>query len=314
MIVRKVNVEREARTARGYALPIKGDRVQVSQGYHGPHSHFAMELGSLRTFADDSFCVDFAVPVNTNVKAAKDGVVHTIIESSSGPYRGINLQRGMESRPTFMILEHEDGLFSLYSHLAPRTFYVAVGAHVEQGETIAWTGESGWVGPDPHLHFGVYDLFFRPHMFEGRRTSRLSQPVEFDDYKCDLEHASLEELCRDRESVHSEIFWFKLRNMTDLRNLIGRGLCDVWANQAKDILDSYPTSHSFEVMVAADKPAVTIHKIASHYWLESPVPGGIFIADGTAGQIDQRYPEGYYGLCVKAPRPLRDIYCLGEKA
>lgn len=51
-----------------------------------------------------------------------------------------------------VILDHGQGLFSLYSHLSG--FSVEEGRTVERGETIGSTGQSGMAGGD-HLHFSI---------------------------------------------------------------------------------------------------------------------------------------------------------------
>jgi hypothetical protein len=48
--------------------------------------------------------------------------------------------------------------------------------------------------------------------------------------------------------------------------------------------------------------------IDGHRVLAREYPEGIFIADGTAGQIDDRYLTGYYDFSVNAPRKLKLFY------
>jgi len=60
-----------------------------------------------------------------------------------------------------VIIDHGQGLFSLYSHLTDMT--VAKGAPVEKGKTIGRTGATGMAGGD-HLHFSmlVHGVFVTP--------------------------------------------------------------------------------------------------------------------------------------------------------
>jgi murein DD-endopeptidase MepM/ murein hydrolase activator NlpD len=79
---------------------------------------------------------DFAVPIGTPVRAVGAGRVVKV--SCGGPF-------GIE-----IVIEHPDGYFTQYAHLAAVT--------VDQGEGVApgqWIGQSGTTGNStgPHLHF-----------------------------------------------------------------------------------------------------------------------------------------------------------------
>ncbi|MFM9451123.1 peptidoglycan DD-metalloendopeptidase family protein [Streptomyces europaeiscabiei] len=81
---------------------------------------------------------DFAVPIGTPVRAVGAGRVVKV--SCGGPF-------GIE-----IVVEHEDGYYTQYAHLAAVT--------VDQGERVApgqWIGQSGTTGNStgPHLHFEV---------------------------------------------------------------------------------------------------------------------------------------------------------------
>jgi murein DD-endopeptidase MepM/ murein hydrolase activator NlpD len=52
----------------------------------------------------------------------------------------------------FVVLDHGEGLFTLYMHLSK--FLAPVGETVEKGAVLAESGSSGRV-TGPHLHFGV---------------------------------------------------------------------------------------------------------------------------------------------------------------
>lgn len=82
--------------------------------------------------------IDYAAPIGTPVKAAGGGrVVH--VGYSSGYGRTV-------------IIEHQEGMRTLYSHL--KSYNVNVGQRVNRGQTIARTGNSGR-STGPHLHFEV---------------------------------------------------------------------------------------------------------------------------------------------------------------
>ena len=82
--------------------------------------------------------IDLAVPMNSNVYAARDGVVFaTGYDGSAGNY---------------IFLYHGNGLFSNYFHLTSAK--VKVGDHVNAGDLIAKSGSTG-NSTGPHLHFGI---------------------------------------------------------------------------------------------------------------------------------------------------------------
>lgn len=82
--------------------------------------------------------IDYAASIGTPVKAAGGGrVVH--VGYSGGYGRTV-------------IIEHQEGMRTLYSHL--NSYNVNVGQRVNRGQTIAKTGNSGR-STGPHLHFEV---------------------------------------------------------------------------------------------------------------------------------------------------------------
>ena len=54
----------------------------------------------------------------------------------------------------FVMIRHADGTVARYLHLRRGGALVAVGVRVEQGQRIAYSGNSGQTG-GPHLHFDV---------------------------------------------------------------------------------------------------------------------------------------------------------------
>lgn len=82
--------------------------------------------------------IDLAVPMNSNVYAAREGVVFaTGYDGSAGNY---------------VFIYHGKGLFSNYFHLTRST--VKVGDRVDAGDLIAKSGSTG-NSTGPHLHFGI---------------------------------------------------------------------------------------------------------------------------------------------------------------
>lgn len=84
--------------------------------------------------------VDLAVPKNTPVMAAADGVVEII--GRKGSYG------------KYIRLGHKGGYQSAYAHLNGYRQDLKVGSHVKRGDVIAYVGTTGR-STGPHLHFEV---------------------------------------------------------------------------------------------------------------------------------------------------------------
>jgi hypothetical protein len=128
----------------------------------------------------EEFAYDFAMPIGSDVCAARGGTV-TLVEvghDGHGPGMPNNL----------IVVAHGDGSSAQYLHLKMRGNYVSVGDRVERGQPIAASGNVG-LSLLPHLHFqavgpsgGTLPVAFAdvggdgiPRMF-GRYTSGNEPP------------------------------------------------------------------------------------------------------------------------------------------
>jgi len=186
-IVERVNLDFTPPVRDGYVLPYIFDQIKISQGYNEPYSHFAMKIDSnlYQNIIDGRFGIDFQVPFETKVIATKAGIVRGTISFNDGVYQGLDPEIGFNIDTNFIILTHQDGSRTLYSHLAKSGAVVRRGQEVEQGQLLGLTGPSGWIGPTPHLHFECYDNI------NNLGLSRCSFPVRFNDYQGPLEHSQL---------------------------------------------------------------------------------------------------------------------------
>lgn len=89
--------------------------------------------------------VDFGVPTGTPVKSVGSGIV-----VGAG---NTDLNRGCYSYGQWLLIEHTNGLTSLYAHLSG--IAVNVGATVSAGETVAYSGNTGY-STGPHLHLTLF--------------------------------------------------------------------------------------------------------------------------------------------------------------
>ncbi|MBS5150194.1 MAG: M23 family metallopeptidase [Butyricicoccus pullicaecorum] len=83
--------------------------------------------------------IDFAAPEGEPIYALSDGIIRTAAES--------------KSYGNYIILEHADGLCSLYAHC--KKLLVQTGTPVKAGQTIAQVGETG-TATGAHLHLELW--------------------------------------------------------------------------------------------------------------------------------------------------------------
>ncbi|WP_273566376.1 M23 family metallopeptidase [Maribacter halichondriae] len=92
----------------------------------------------------DQFAIDFAMPIGTEITAARPGQVFHIEESG--------IDGGFPNN--LAIIAHSDGTFAAYMHLTENGALAEVGSFILQGDIIGLSGNTGLAGY-PHLHFVV---------------------------------------------------------------------------------------------------------------------------------------------------------------
>ncbi len=139
-----------------YRLPwTAGQTYRCAQSNRGVVSHRGRER----------FAFDFAMPVGTEIRAARGGEVILVVVGHEG--------HGLRRPNNRLVIRHEDGTLGNYLHLKQDGSRVEVGDLVKQGQVLA---ASGHVGKSriPHLHF---------HVTDSERTSTL--PITFSDVRQD---------------------------------------------------------------------------------------------------------------------------------
>lgn len=122
-----------------YSLPYApGETFQVGQGYLEFPTH------------ENDYAIDWAMPEETPIHAARAGVVVEVVDSFSKS----GLTEDMRSKGNYIRIRHDDGSRALYYHLAHNGAKVSVGQRVEEGQWIALSGNTGF-SATPHLHFMV---------------------------------------------------------------------------------------------------------------------------------------------------------------
>ena len=119
-----------------------GTAFMVSQGNAGLFTH---DPGKASEFA-----WDFDMPEGTPIVAAAAGRVAYVRQE----YQGGGFTNEYLGKANYVVLEHPDGLHSLYFHLAYQGVVVKVGQQVAAGQIIALSGNTGH-STGPHLHFEV---------------------------------------------------------------------------------------------------------------------------------------------------------------
>ena len=103
------------------------------------------------TTRDSMHAVDIAMPIGTNVFAAREGMVFDV--SSDNFESGFNRDRDGPSANVVQIA-HDDGTYAVYAHLNWNSIRVKPGERVARGQYIADSGNTGF-SSGPHLHFVV---------------------------------------------------------------------------------------------------------------------------------------------------------------
>lgn len=156
------NVFAEPDPRATYRLPYADGRsFAISQAAGGPPTTHQAD--------DSAHAVDFTMPENTPVVAARDGVV---IEAESGNRFG-GKDKDLLAMANFVRILHADETVATYAHLAYGGVNVRPGDKVRAGAVIGLSGATGYAS-GPHLHFVVQKLVRR-----NERFTMVSIPVRF---------------------------------------------------------------------------------------------------------------------------------------
>jgi len=126
----------------GYKLPIPaGEPWVITQGPYGTFSHWGNSLHAY----------DIAPRSGRCVVAMKAGIAYT-------HDLGLHQDHRHHSFGNYITIDHGNGEYSHYAHLATGTFVVENGQRVEQGQALAIAGNSGYTlgeGGGYHVHVSV---------------------------------------------------------------------------------------------------------------------------------------------------------------
>jgi len=154
-----------------YRVPLATDQpVSIGQGFGGAFSHDALH---------SRYAIDFALPVGTDVHAARGG---TVMDVERYFHRAGNNPERDGPRANYVRILHDDGSMAVYAHLDYNAVLVRPGERVEAGQIIGRSGNTGF-STGPHLHFAVQinrgmqlvSVPFRMHDHQGRAISAESK-------------------------------------------------------------------------------------------------------------------------------------------
>ena len=127
-------------TINSYSLPVPKDKLQRIDKTSSP-----AHVGKLRN------AIDFIVAENTPVFAAADGIVTFVKDDSH--IGGPSIEYWHDSN--FIVIQHPNGEYSRYDHLAHGSAVVRTGQYIKRGQVIARVGMTGFTYL-PHLHFQLF--------------------------------------------------------------------------------------------------------------------------------------------------------------
>lgn len=112
---------------------------------------------------ESKYAVDFLLPLNTPILAAKEGLVFNIKNKSTTYHNSImlenlpilKLRKLAEKYTNWVGIDHKDGTYSEYLHLDTNV-KVKEGEEIKAGYLLGYTGLSG-ILDRPHLHFNVFE-------------------------------------------------------------------------------------------------------------------------------------------------------------
>ena len=123
---------------------------------------------------DSMYAVDIAMPVGTDIVAARGGIVFDVASTN---FKGGPDADEYADLANLVRILHDDGTYAVYAHLNWNTIRVQPGDRVKTGQYIADSGNTGF-SSGPHLHFAVQrNLGMRveslPIAFRGADAARV---------------------------------------------------------------------------------------------------------------------------------------------
>lgn len=244
-------------------------------------------------------------PGTINVIAAQDGKVIYPSEDWQTNYNDEGYYRNPDGGGfgNYVMIQHSDGVYTIYGHLAKNSITVRAGDTVRQGQVIAKVGHSG-SSTGPHLHFEV--------RVGGQSNIYAVDPYEYID-PSNPRPNGFSSFSITSTTLTKEEFVAKMRNYCARTKALwyNQSFCENFADNAGAIYDVSVRNHvnpELVVVTAGAEEWWTLSdgcKATNNYWGikitngKTCTGGGIYssILEGVeayAGVIAEYVPGGYY--------------------
>lgn len=120
--------------------PCRDGRHPVTQGFGGEASH--------SSHTESWHAVDIYMPEGTPIYAVRDGVVMDVERN----FTRSGWREEYADEANYIRVLHDDSTMAVYAHLSPEKMNVHLGQRVQEGQHIAFSGNTGY-STGPHLHF-----------------------------------------------------------------------------------------------------------------------------------------------------------------
>lgn len=139
-VIGRTNIKQRKNTFR---IPFQKDTsILVCQSPDGP----------LVTHQDKPYAIDFCVPENTPILAAREGVVIEVVQE----FKESGWKKELKNKANYINILHDDGFITRYIHLTHMGARVSVGDQVKINQIIGYAGMTGFSN-GPHLHFELLE-------------------------------------------------------------------------------------------------------------------------------------------------------------
>ena len=128
-----------------YKLPFpKGVKKRIAKP-KGIYAH--------QNFIESYYAIDFLMPVDTPILAARGGKVVRVKDDSDK--WGVGTQ--YVDKVNYVVVKHSDGTFAEYLHFGKNQIVVKRGDKIKTGGLLGYSGLSGCLDR-PHLHFNIFKI------------------------------------------------------------------------------------------------------------------------------------------------------------
>ena len=252
-------------------------------------------------------------PGTINIIASKDGtVVYPKKESQKQfPDKGYYGNPDGGGLGNYVIIQHSDGIYSVYGHMAQNSITVMAGETVRQGQVIGKVGHSG-SSTGPHLHYSI--------RVGGTASSYSVDPMEYIDASNPRPQDNSTNFSLLSSTLSRDEFIAKMTSYCDRSK--NTGFCNNFSSQSGDIYDVSVKNHvnpELVVVVAGAETNWTLDSACSYtnnYWGIGIEKGGACNSGGVysslsagvaeyARLVSKYNPGGAYEFKIKQTNSTR---------